>query len=172
MIRDESGNTISFDSHTFPHPLEGSAAPELKIDSWQKTEPIALNSLRGKVVVLNFWSALWSCRESCAVWFPALNRIHDQYSNKGVIVIGVHGSENLKHHADIQAAVDKEKIRYQIGIATKTKDEQDIFGASFKDYAVKEPLPTICFVDKPGKIRTLFLIGGSIEAKVLALLNE
>ncbi len=172
MIRDESGNTISFDSHTFPHPLEGSAAPELKVDRWFNTEPIALNSLRGKVVVLNFWSALSSCRESCAVWFPALNRIHDQYSDKGVIVIGVHRSADLQHHADIQAAIDKEEIRYPIGIATKSKNEQDIFGATFKDYAVKGPLPTICFVDKAGKLRTLFLIGGSIEAKVLALLNE
>ena len=172
MIRDEIGNTISFRSYTFPHPLEGSAAPELKIDRWFNTKPIALSSLHGKVVVLNFWSALWSSRESCAVWFPALNRIHDQYSDKRVIVIGVHTSADLQHHADIQAAIDKEEIRYPIGIATKTKDEQDIFGASFKDYSVKGCGPTILFVDKGSKLRTLFLIGGSIEAKVLALLNE
>ena len=177
MIRDEAGNTIPFHRHTFPHPLEDRDAPELKVDRWFNTEPITLSSSRGKVAVLNFWSALESNPEFCAVWFPALNRIHSQYSDKGVVVIGVHRSADLQHHADIQAAIDKEEIRFPIGISAKakTKIEQDvlgIYGATFKDYAVKGILPTILFVDKVGKVRTLFLIGGTLDEKVNALLNE
>ena len=177
MIRDETGNTIPFHRHTFPHPLEDSDAPELKVDRWFNTEPIALSSLRGKVVVLNFWSALESNPDFCAVWFPSLNRIHEQYSDKGVVVIGVHRSADLKHHPDIQAAIDKEETRFPIGIAkkAKTKIEEDvlgIYGATFKDYAVKGMLPTILFIDKAGNVRTLFLIGGTLDEKVNALLNE
>lgn len=177
MIRDEAGNTIPYHRHTFPHPLEDSDAPELKVDRWFNTEPIALSSLRGKVVVLNFWSALESDPETCAVWFPALNRIHDQYSDKGVVVIGIHRSADLQHHDDIQAAIDREEIRFPIGIAkkAKTKIEEDvlgIYGATFKDYAVRGILPAIYFVDKAGKVRTLFLIGGTLDEKVNALLNE
>ena len=177
MIRDEAGNTIPYHRHTFPHPLENSDAPEMKVDRWFNTEAIALSSLRGKVAVLNFWSALESNPEFSAVWFPSLNRIHDQYSDKGVAVIGLHRSADLQHHADIQVAIDKEEIRFPIGIAekAKTKIEEDvlgIYGATFKDYAVKGMLPTILFVDKAGKVRTLFLIGGTLDEKVNALLNE
>ena len=177
MISDNAGNTIPYHRHTFPHPLENSDAPELKVDRWFNTEPIALSSLRGKVVVLNFWSALESNPEFSVVWFPSLNRIHDQYSDKGVAVIGLHRSADLQHHADIQAAIDKEEIRFPIGIAekAKTKIEEDvlgIYGATFKDYAVKGMLPTILFVDKAGKVRTLFLIGRTLDEKVNALLNE
>ena len=177
MIRDETGNTIPFHRHTFPHPLEDSNAPELKVDRWFNTEPIALSSLRGKVVVLNFWSALDSNPEFCAIWFPSLNRIHDQYSDNEVVVIGVHRSAVIQHHAKIQATIGKEEIQFPIGIAAKanSKLEEDvlgIYGATFKDYAVKGILPTILFVDKAGKVRTLFLIGGTLEEKVSALLNE
>ena len=35
-----------------------------------------------------------------------------------------------------------------------------------------EPIPTILFVDKAGKMRSLFLIGLSLKTKVLALLRE
>ncbi len=170
MLIDDEGNTIEFGS--FPHPLEGKSVPELKVDRWFNTEPIALESLHDKVVVLNFWSSFVNS-ESCAVWFSALNRIHDQYSDKGVIVIGVHTSADLKHHTNIQGTVDQEQIRYPVGIATK--DSRDEFGATFKDYSVDYSvgsIPTILFVDKAGKIRYLFLIGQSLEAKVLALLKE
>ena len=166
ILTDAKGNTIEFGA--FPHPLEGKPAPELKVDRWFNTEPIALGSLHTKVVVLNFWSSIVNS-EDCAVWFSALNRIHDQYSDKGVIVIGVHTSTNLEHHADIQGTIDQEKIRYPVGIATI--DSQHEFGATFEDYSV-EPIPTILFVDKAGKMRSLFLVGQSLEVKVQALLKE
>ena len=166
MLTDNEGNTIDFDP--FPHPLEGKPVPELKVDRWLNTEPIAIESLQDRIVVLSFWSSFVNS-EDCAVWFSALNRIHDQYSDKGVIVIGVHTSANLEHHASIQGAIDQEQIRYPVGIATK--DSQDKFGATFKDYSVGS-IPTILFVDKAGKMRSLFLIGQSLETKVLALLKE
>ena len=168
MISDDAGNSIPFD--LFPHPLEGKRAPELKIYSrrnWLNSEPIVLNSLRGKIAVLNFWST-YVDQESCDPWLPALTRIHEQYRDKGVIVIGVHTSvHQLEGHPDIQEiekAVTRRHIEYPIAI--------DAAGSNVNaDYAIKS-LPSILFVDKAGKLRTLFLIGGTLEAKVIALLNE
>jgi len=182
MISDAEGNSISFDP--FPYPLEGKQAPELKIysrHSWLNSQPIALSSLRGKVVVLNFWSSYVN-QESCDVWLPALNRIHEKYSDRGVIVIGVHtSSHQLEGHPDIQEiekSVTQRRIKYPIAVhaagANVNVDVNDWpsqFGATFNDYLVRS-LPTILFVDKAGKVRTLFLIGGTLGEKVNALLNE
>ena len=155
----------------FQHPLESRGVPDLKVSRWFNTEPITLSSLYGKIVVLNFWSTSVN-QEICDVWLPALVRIHEKYSDKGVVVIGVHTSvhhfEDRPDIQEIKEAVKQRKITYPVGISMAGSDR---FGATFKNYAVKN-LPTILFVDKAGKIRTLFLIGGSIEAKVLALLNE
>ena len=177
MLTDDKDNTIEpyLEPYPFPHPLEGKPAPELKVDRWFNTEPIALGSLQDKVIVLNFWSSIVNS-EDCAVWFSVLNRIHDQYGDKGVIVIGVHTSADLEHYADIQGAIDQEQIRYPIGIATK--DSENKFGATFKDYSI-EPIPTILLVDKAGEMQSLFRIGQSLsqlkqslETKVLVLLSE
>lgn len=177
MLTDDKDNTIEpyLEPYPFPHPLEGKPAPELKVDRWFNTEPIALGSLQDKVIVLNFWSSIVNS-EDCAVWFSVLNRIHDQYSDEGVIVIGVHTSADLEHYPDIQGAIDQEQIRYPIGIATK--DSENKFGATFKDYSI-EPIPTILLVDKAGDMQSLFCIGQplselkqSLEAKVLVLLKE
>ena len=177
MLTVDKDNAIEpyLEPDPFPDPLEGKPAPELKVDRWFNTEPIALGSLQDKVVVLNFWSSVVNL-EGCAIWFSALNRIHDRYGDKGVIVIGVHTSAALEHYADIQEAIDQEQIRYPIGIATKDSENQ--FGATFKDYSI-DPIPTILLVDKAGEMQSLFRIGQSLselkqslEAKVLVLLKE
>ena len=182
MISDGAGNSIRFDP--FPYPLEGKQAPELNIfsrHSWLNSKPIALSSLRGKVAVLNFWSTYVN-QESCDIWLPALIRIHEKYSDKGVIVIGVHTSvHQLEAHPDIQEiekAVTQRRIKYPIAIdaagANANVDMNDWpsqFGATFNDYLVRS-LPSIIFIDKAGKVRTLFLIGGTLDEKVNALLKE
>ncbi len=182
MISDAAGNSIRFDP--FPYPLEGKQAPELKIysrHSWLNSEPIELNSLRGKIAVLNFWSTYVN-QESCDPWLPALSRIHEKYSDRRVIVIGVHTSvHQLEGHPriqEIEKSVTQRGIKYPIAIdvagANANVDVNDWpsqFGATFNDYLVRS-LPTILFVDKAGKVRTLFLIGGTLDEKVNALLNE
>lgn len=41
-----------------PHDLVGKAAPQLVVDKWLSTngKPLSLGSLKGKVVVLDFWA--------------------------------------------------------------------------------------------------------------------
>jgi peroxiredoxin/outer membrane lipoprotein-sorting protein len=69
----------------------GSVAPDWTLKT-PTGESVALQDLRGKVVVLDFW-ATW-CRP-CIAGMPAMQQIHEQYSGKPVAVYGVSTMERL-----------------------------------------------------------------------------
>ena len=54
---------------------------------------VDINSLRGKVVVLNFWYV--AC-EPCLYEMPALEKAYLTYSGKGVVVVGVNISDDAQ----------------------------------------------------------------------------
>jgi len=66
--------------------LIGSSAPEWKNPQWLNTAPMTLQGLRGKVVLIRFWTGPHCpyCRPS----FPRLNRLYRDYKSKGLVVIG------------------------------------------------------------------------------------
>jgi peroxiredoxin len=67
----------------------GQAAPDFSLtDLNGKT--VSLQSLRGKVVLLNFW-ATWC--GPCVAEMPALEKLHREYKNKGVIILGIDDEE-------------------------------------------------------------------------------
>lgn len=68
--------------------MYGSAAPELRnIKGWKNGGPVKLADLRGKVVLLDFWG-YWC--GPCVGSMPALMKLHDQFKDKGLVVIAVH----------------------------------------------------------------------------------
>jgi cytochrome c biogenesis protein CcdA/thiol-disulfide isomerase/thioredoxin len=65
--------------------------PELEnIQGWINGEPTTLAALRGKVVVIDFWT--YSC-VNCIRTLPHIRRWYDAYEADGLIVIGVHTPE-------------------------------------------------------------------------------
>ena len=59
-------------------------------DQWLNSKALTRTSLRGKVVVIDFWTfACWNCYRS----FPWLNSIYDRYKDQGLEVVGVHAPE-------------------------------------------------------------------------------
>jgi thiol-disulfide isomerase/thioredoxin len=69
------------------------AAPEFTHtapDEWLNSTPLMLADLRGKVVLVDFWTfECWNCYRS----FPWLNALEARLKDKGLQVIGVHSPE-------------------------------------------------------------------------------
>ena len=66
--------------------LIGAKAPEWSVTNWINSAPLELKNLRGKVVLVRWWTAP-DC-PYCQATAPALNEFHEKYSNRGLQVIG------------------------------------------------------------------------------------
>ena len=68
--------------------LIGTAAPEWEVAEWFGSAPLRLASLRGKVVLVRWFTAA-DC-PYCAATAPALNQLHRDYHDRGLVVIGMY----------------------------------------------------------------------------------
>lgn len=67
------------------------AAPQIAgIEKWFNTEPLNLSELKGKVVLIDFWT--YSCI-NCIRTLPHIKEWNEKYKDKGLVVIGVHAPE-------------------------------------------------------------------------------
>jgi thiol-disulfide isomerase/thioredoxin len=92
----------------------GQKAPELKDSSiWINTEPLTLSSLKGKVVLIDFWA--FDC-PYCAEALPHVKEWHEKYAKDGLVVIGVHVPriDYEKEVPKIREAVKKKGIAYPV----------------------------------------------------------
>jgi thiol-disulfide isomerase/thioredoxin len=65
-------------------------APELSTGLWINSEPLTRQSLRGRVVLIEFWTfACYNCRNT----LPIVKKWDAQYRDKGLTIIGVHTPE-------------------------------------------------------------------------------
>jgi peroxiredoxin len=67
--------------------LIGTKAPPLKGLKWLNTKPLTIEDLSGKVVLIRFW--LVGC-PLCTRTAPSLVELYEKYSQKGLVVIGIH----------------------------------------------------------------------------------
>jgi peroxiredoxin len=68
--------------------LLGTKPPEWTVTAWINSKPLTLESLRGKVVLVRWWTAP-GC-SYCAASAPALNEFWSRYRDKGLVVIGMY----------------------------------------------------------------------------------
>jgi len=75
--------------------------------------PITLASLKGKVVLVDFWT--YSCI-NCIRTIPHLNDWYQRYADKGFVIVGVHSPEFEfeKNYDNVKAAVQKFGIKYPV----------------------------------------------------------
>lgn len=96
-------------------------APEfVGIKSWINTKPLKIEDLKGKVVLIDFWT--YSCI-NCIRTLPFLKRWHDKYSEKGLVIVGVHTPEFgfEKDAANVKEAVKKAGITYPVALDSDMK---------------------------------------------------
>jgi thiol-disulfide isomerase/thioredoxin len=69
----------------------GNQAPEfIGITNWINSEPLTLEELRGKVVLLDVWT--YTC-VNCIRTFPFLKQWHARYADDGLVIVGLHAPE-------------------------------------------------------------------------------
>jgi thiol-disulfide isomerase/thioredoxin len=156
----DGGERVQIDKSQFH------AASELRgISNYINTEHVALADLKGKVVLVDFWT--YSCI-NCIRTIPYLNAWHEKYADDGLVIVGVHTPEFdfEKNPANVQAAVEKYGIKYPVA--------QDNDRETWKAYENRY-WPRKYLVDYEGFIRYDHIGEGAYEEteKVIqALLQE
>jgi len=83
------------------HPLIGSPAPNFSINTANGKGKISLDSLKGKVVLVDFW-ATWC--EPCKKSFPKLQDLYTKYQASGLEIIGISEDDDNQGIADFGQA--------------------------------------------------------------------
>lgn len=120
--------------------LIGTKAAEWQVTHWMHSQPLTLRGLRGKVVLVRWWTAP-GC-PFCAATAPALNDFHKRYAERGLVVIGFyHHKARAPLDVDqVKRSADKLGFRFPIAIDAgwKTlrawwlsKGERDFTSVSF-----------------------------------------
>ncbi len=96
--------------------LIGTMAPEWDIATWLNSEPLRLEDLRGRVILLRWWTD--TC-PYCGRSAPALKEFHDRYASRGLTVIGIYHPKPKGRTIDtsqIRAAAEERGFRFPIAI--------------------------------------------------------
>jgi cytochrome c biogenesis protein CcdA/thiol-disulfide isomerase/thioredoxin len=120
------------------------ALPDLTgADSWINSKPLTSADLRGKVVLIDFWT--YSCI-NCLRTLPYLKAWYEKYKGDGLVIIGVHTPEFAfeKSLANVQKAVTDLGITYPVAVDSSYK----IWNAFQNRY-----WPAHYFIDRKGRIR-------------------
>jgi thiol-disulfide isomerase/thioredoxin len=83
------------------------------ISHWLNSAPLSIASLRGKVVLVDFWT--YDCY-NCVNTLPYVTRLYQAYRDKGLVVVGVHTPEFPfeKSTANVQTALQRHGITYPV----------------------------------------------------------
>lgn len=96
--------------------LLGTTPGEWTLSQWLNSQPISLTSLRGKVVLVRWWTAP-QC-EYCATTAPALNECWDKYRDQGLVVIGAYHHKTETPLTADHVAAWAEKYGFKFPVAT------------------------------------------------------
>ena len=136
----------------------GEAAPEISLPD-TKGNIINLSSLKGKVVLIDFWAS-WCgpCRKA----MPHVVKLYEKYKDKGFEVFGV--SIDSKK-SDWLKAIEHDKIKY-----TQVNDNKGWSASSTLKYGV-DGIPATFLLNKEGVVIAIDEEGKKLEEKITQLLQ-
>jgi thiol-disulfide isomerase/thioredoxin len=123
---------------------KGVKAPEIIPGGvWFNSQPLTLKELKGKVVIIDFWT--YSCI-NCQRTLPYLRDWNEKYKDKGLVIIGVHAPEFEfeKNEKNVAQAIKDFNLTYPI--------VQDNDFATWRAYNNRY-WPAKYFIDKEGYVR-------------------
>ncbi len=119
------------------------SAPEFSgIEAWLNSQPLNMAELRGKVVLIDFWT--YSCI-NCVRTLPYITKWDRTYRDKGLVIIGIHAPEFEfeKKKANVEAAIANHKIEYPVAL----DNNLDTWTAFKNQY-----WPAHYLIDKEGRV--------------------
>lgn len=139
-------------------------------EDWINSVPLDWDQLKGKVVLLDFWTfGCWNCYRS----FPWMHELESKLTGKAFTVIGIHTPE-FEHEKDRVAVVQNTK-KFNLKHPVMIDNDHSYWRAIGNRY-----WPTFYLVDKQGKIRGVYIgethsgdtNARAIENQIHQLLNE
>ncbi len=114
-----------------------------RANEWLNSPPLTASALRGKVVLIDFWTY------TCINWLrtlPYVRAWHQKYRDQGLVVIGVHAPEFTfeKIPNNVRWAVKDMRIDYPIAV-----DNEHVIWRAFRN----QYWPALYFVDAQGRVR-------------------
>jgi thiol-disulfide isomerase/thioredoxin len=111
--------------------------------TWLNSPPLDMASLRGKVVLVDFWTY------TCINWvrsYPYVRAWAEKYRERGLVVIGVHAPEFSfeKDIDNVRRAVTERKLNYPVAV----DNDQAIWRAFDNHY-----WPALYMIDAQGRLR-------------------
>jgi thiol-disulfide isomerase/thioredoxin len=154
--------------HGFPASPDASQAELASLeraDEWLNSPPLTAPVLRGKVVLIDFWTY------TCINWLRQLPYVRawaEKYRDQGLVVIGVHAPEFAfeKNLSNVRWAVKDMRVDYPVAV-----DNDHVIWRAFRN----QYWPALYFIDAEGRVRHHHFGEGAYEQSemiIQALLAE
>jgi thiol-disulfide isomerase/thioredoxin len=124
-----------------------------RADEWLNSAPLTAESLRGKVVLVDFWTY------TCINWLRTLPYVRawaEKYRDQGLVVIGVHAPEFTfeKNISNVRWAVKDMRVGHPVAV-----DNEHVIWRAFRN----QYWPALYFVDAQGRVRHQHFGEGAYE---------
>jgi thiol-disulfide isomerase/thioredoxin len=130
-----------------------------RANEWLNSPPLTPAALRGKVVLIDFWTY------TCINWLRTLPHVRawaEKYRDKGLVVIGVHAPEFSfeKNINNVRWAVKEMQVGYPVAV-----DNEHVIWRAFKN----QYWPALYFIDAQGRVRHHHFGEGSYPQSEMAI---
>ena len=140
-------------------------APEISAETWLNGEPVSMRELRGKVVLVEFWT--FGCY-NCKNVEPYVRQWHERYADQGLVVLAVHSPE-FEYESkleNVRRYIAENNIDYAVPV------DNDF--STWRDFG-NRAWPTFYLIDKQGEVAYSHIGEGAYkrtEATIRRLLAE
>jgi len=146
-LADAATSSLAAETTRTPAPLTvaavDSTAPNfVGLGNWFNSAPLNISDLRGKVVLVNFWT--YGC-SNCVATLPHVTELYAKYRDRGLVIVGIHTPEFPfeRSASNVQAALKRHGITYPVA--------QDNDSKTWEAYH-NQYWPSQYIVDQHGKI--------------------